>query len=366
MIHNKFKNAKYQPLSRQEMIDLIEGRGSKRVGIACGTWLHIDELSKEKRPILEKLLEDYPEDMQEFYVKKPSIFAGPNETYTWCDVEGADPSIDRTISVGVDEETNISWDIYHQISEHKPDPNEPDMFCFAPENDGRYRLAWFSGGPWTRIWVYRGMTNSLIDLYTNPEDVHHVNRRTINFIKAATKRAVNEVGIDGIGIGDDLGMQKGPFMSPEMFREFYFPYYKELCDFAHELGLHVWLHSCGDVEMLIPQLIEAGFDVLHPIQKYAMDETMIAKKYKDDLTFWAGMDLQRILPFGSVEDVKAETRHFIDTFYQQGKGKMIFTLNNRLQDNVPVENVVAFIEEAYRYGEKVGKEDKYNIERGIV
>ena len=87
------------------------------------------------------------------------------------------------------------------------------------------------------------MTNSLMDLYTNPEDVHHVCRRVVDFFKRAAKRGVEEAHIDGIAFGDDLGMQKGPFMSPEMFREFYYPYYVELCEYAHSLGLHVWLHS---------------------------------------------------------------------------------------------------------------------------
>lgn len=154
----------------------------------------------------------------------------------------------------------------------------------------------------------------------------------------------------GQEFGDDLGMQKGPFMSPEMFREFYFPYYKEFCDYAHELGLHVWMYCCGDAMLLIPQLIEAGIDVLHPIQKYAMDEKAVKDCFGERLSFWVGMDLQGILPFGNVEDVKEETRFLIDTYYRPETGRVLFTVNNRLEDNVPVENVVAFIEEAYRYG----------------
>ena len=145
-------------------------------------------------------------------------------------------------------------------------------------------------------------------------------------------------------------MQKGPFMSPEMFREFYYPYYVELCEYAHSLGLHVWLHSCGDVRKLLPDIIKSGIDVLHPIQKYAMEEQEIADTFGNQISFWAGIDLQRVLPFGSVEEVREETRHFIDVFHQRGKGRMVFTLNNRMQGNVPIENFIAFIEEAHRYG----------------
>lgn len=353
-----FPEAAYLPLTREEMKSLINGTGTPRPAIACGHWLHIDELGVEKQPVIEQLLKKYPEDMQVFYLKKPSLFGKPGDTYTWCDVPDADPSLHRTGTVGIDEESAISWDVFRQISDHVPNAEEPTMYVNAPKEDGRYRMVWFSNGPWGRLWDYRGMTNAMMDLYTNPEEIHKINRKVTDFFKVATKRGVEEAHIDAIAFGDDLGMQKGPFMSPEMFREFYFPYYKEICDYAHSLGLHVWLHCCGDARLLIPQFIEAGLDVLHPIQKYAMDEQEIVDTFKDDLTFWAGMDLQRILPFGTVEEVKQEARHFIDVFHQPKKGKMIFTLNNRIQDNVPLENFVAFIEEAYRYADEVGKKDR--------
>lgn len=355
----KFKNVKYKPFTRQQMIDCIEGRGSHRPGVAFGTWVHLDLLSEDKQEVLKQVYEEYPEDMQEFYVVKPSVFGKEGETYTWCDVPNADPSIGRTGKVGVDEETAISWETYRKISKDVPDINYPDMFKNAPEEDGRYRLAWMSDGPWTSIWRYRGMTNSLMDLYTNPEDVHDINRRVLRFHKAICKRGKEEAHIDGVAFGDDLGMQRGSFISPEMYREFYFPYHKELCDYAHSLGLHVWMHCCGDCFNLIPQFIEAGIDVLHPIQKYTMDEKQVKETYGNDLSFWVGMDLQRVLPFGNEQDAINETRFMIDTYFRPETGRTIFTINNRLEDNVPIENVVAFLKEAYRYGtEAGGKKDE--------
>ena len=354
-MNEKFKNAKYQPLMREEMISLVEGKGARRPAIACGHWLHIDLLHEEDQPKVEKLLEEYPEDMQVFYLKKPCFFGEGKDKYTWCDVPGIDPRVGRTHSVGADEETVISWENFYKISEDVPDINEPTMYCYAPEEDGRYRMVWFQYGPFQKATDYRGLTNSLLDLYMEPEGMKAIAQKITRFFKAAIERGVKEANIDAICFGDDLGMQKGLFMSPEMFREFYFPYFKEICDCAHSYGLHVWFHSCGDCYDLIPQLIEAGIDVLHPIQKYAMDEKQVAENYGDKLAFWAGMDLQQVLPFGSKEDVINEVHHFIDTFYNNGKGRMIFTLNNRLQNNVPVENFITFIKEAYRYSEEVGK-----------
>ncbi len=359
-----FKNAKVQPLTRQEMIDLIEGNGAKRPAVAIATWIHNNILSEEKGVIIDKLREDYPDDMQVFYLKKPSLFSETGDKYTWCDVPGADPRVGRTTRVGVDEETAIEWDIFNEISEDTPDINHADMFCHSPEPDGRYRMLWLSAGPWSRIWEYRGMTNSLMDLYTDPENVHKVNQKVVRFFKAAMKRGVNEAQIDAIGLADDFGLQEGAFMSEEMFEEFYFPYYKEICDCAHELGLHVFVHSCGDIKSLIPLIIKSGVDVLHPIQKFAMNEKEIMDSHKDDLSFWVGMDLQQVLPFGTTDEVIQETRFLVDTFFQKGKGKLLFTFSNRVEDNVPIENIVTYIEEAHRYGAEVGK--KYESENSSI
>ena len=73
--------------------------------------------------------------------------------------------------------------------------------------------------------------------------------------------------------------QTAPFFSPKIFREFFKPYYQELVAYAHELGMHFWLHCCGNILAFLPDLIEIGVDVLHPIQKYTMDEREVAQKY---------------------------------------------------------------------------------------
>ena len=145
----KFPRAEMLPLTREEMISLLKGNGTPRVGVACGNWLHIDELAFQDQKPVEDLLERFPEDMQVFYLKKPKLFAEDGDRYTWCDVAGADPSIGREEIVGVDEEHALDWEVIRRISEHLPDAEEATMYCNAPVEDGRYRLAWFSDGPWT-------------------------------------------------------------------------------------------------------------------------------------------------------------------------------------------------------------------------
>lgn len=362
-LDKQFPNAMFPPLSRQEMRDLIEGkRGVRPSVVTCGHWLHLDELSEDKHPAIIALHKDHPCDIQHFYMRKPKLFGEPGDPFCWCDVKDADPHLHREPGafVGIDEENSIEWDIINQISPLSPDPDYPPLLDLAPEPDGRYRVMSISPFLFNRHWDYRGITNSLMDLYLEGDNIHKLNRKLIDFMKRVIERAALTKDIDAVCFPDDLGMQKGPFMSEELFREFYFPYYKEVFDYVHSFNMHVWLHCCGDITLLIDSLIESGVDVLHPIQKFAMNEREIFAKYKDKLCFWVGVDLQQILPYGSIEDVAQEVRFITDVFWQPGKGRLIMSVSNRIQDNVPLENYLSLIKESYVYGQKVVNEGKQN------
>lgn len=354
----KFKDAKYLPLTREEMIDLIEGRWNGRVAVVNeGHWLHIDELDVSKKAILEQLVIDYPCDVQAFYVVKAPNFGQPGNRYCWCDVADADPVLhrDESIAIGVDEETAIEWEIINQISEGIPDPNTVNILANAPESDGRYRLFLLSTFYFNRMWYYRGLTNSLLDIYTDEENVLKLLRKMTSYYKTCIKIACENAEIDGITFCDDWGMQKGSFMSPAKFRELYMPFYQEVFDYVHSFDKHVWFHCCGDISALAELFIEAGVDVLHPIQKFANDEKEFLEKYGNRVCTWVGMDLQRILPYGSVQEVQQETKFIIDTFVKGNHNRVILTISNRLEDDVPINNFIAFIQQAYEYGEEVVK-----------
>lgn len=106
------------------------------------------------------------------------------------------------------------------------------------------------------------------------------------------ERAKTELNLDGVFAFDDLGTQASTFFSPDLFDEFFAPYDKRVIDKAHFLGMHFWLHSCGNIEKLIPKLIDVGVDVLHPIQKYTMQKKKIAEQFGADICIWAGFDVQ--------------------------------------------------------------------------
>jgi len=146
--------------------------------------------------------------------------------------------------------------------------------------------------------------------------------------------------------GTDFGSQQSLMISPDVFRNLYLPYYRKMTDWIHEnTNWKTFKHCCGAMEPLIPLLIEAGFDILNPVQISAvgMDPEILKQKYGDKLTFWGGgVNTQATLPNGTPDDVRKEVKHLVSTF---GKGGgFVFNTIHNVQANVPVENFLAMIE----------------------
>ena len=108
--------------------------------------------------------------------------------------------------------------------------------------------------------------------------------------------------------------------------------------------MHFWLHTCGNIEPFLEDFIEIGLDVIHPIQKYTMDEREIAQKYGGRICFLAGFDVQRIIPFGTREEVRAEARYLIDTF-SRPEGKFMMTMGNGATKDWKKESLQALYDE---------------------
>ena len=143
--------------------------------------------------------------------------------------------------------------------------------------------------------------------------------------------------------GTDFGTQIGAFCSIDTFRNLYKPYYTAVNDWIHtHTSWKAFKHSCGAIETFIPELIDAGFDVLNPVQWTAagMDKQTIKKKYGDRIVFWGGgVDTQKTLPFGTEEDVYKEAFECCRIFGEQGG--FVFSAVHNIQAKVPPENVIA-------------------------
>ncbi len=143
--------------------------------------------------------------------------------------------------------------------------------------------------------------------------------------------------------GTDFGTQRGLFISPQMYRDLYKPFQKAVNDKIHKLTKwKIFIHSCGSIYPLIPDLIDAGFDVLNPVQGSAadMDPVRLKNEFGDQLVFWGGgVDTQQTLPFGTPEEVYRQVRERIDIFSRNGG--YVFNSIHNVQSNVPTENLLA-------------------------
>ena len=113
--------------------------------------------------------------------------------------------------------------------------------------------------------------------------------------------------------------------------------------------MHFWLHSCGNNTEALPDLVDAGVDVFHPVQKHTMDEQAVAAEFGDRMTFLVGFDVQHILQEGTPDQVRAEVRYLVDTF-DRPEGGMCLAAGNGIVGGTPFDNIDAFLDEAVRYG----------------
>jgi hypothetical protein len=151
--------------------------------------------------------------------------------------------------------------------------------------------------------------------------------------------------------GTDFGTQTSSFCSEATFRDLYYPYYKQVNDWIHRhTNWKTFKHSCGSVRRFIPAMIEAGFDILNPVQCSAtgMDAQELKAEYGDRLTFWGGgIDTQKVLPFGTPQHVREQVLERCRVF---GKGGgFVFNTVHNIQACTPVENIVAMLDAVHDF-----------------
>jgi len=199
----------------------------------------------------------------------------------------------------------------------------------------------------------RRMDNFLMDLYTDQANVERLLAALMERHLAGLAKVCDAVGdiCDIIRFGDDLGMDSGPFMPPELYRKLFKPHHTRLCEYVHaNTTMKTFLHSCGSIYQLLPDLIEAGFDVINPVQTNCRD--MEPQKLKDefgaDITFWGGgCDTRHVLNRAAPAEVKAHVLERLEIF-SPGGGYVFNTVHNILPE-VPPENVVAMFEAVAEY-----------------
>jgi uroporphyrinogen decarboxylase len=148
--------------------------------------------------------------------------------------------------------------------------------------------------------------------------------------------------IDVFRFGDDWGTQNGLFTGPNLWREFIKPRIKQMYSLVKSKGKFVMIHSCGKLDEILPDLIECGLDVLNPFQPEVMDVYEVKKQYGDRLSFYGGISVQKLLPFGTVSQVKDEVKKLLDNIGRNG-GYFASPSHDVPPDCKP-ENIAAMIE----------------------
>ncbi|MDR2302987.1 MAG: hypothetical protein LBE10_00165 [Treponema sp.] len=340
-----------RPLGREELKKVIEGKGAaRRIPMAVHEWINPD-IFGDRTPQYRGVLDQYPSDIVKIYLNIPQVFDAPADdpSYRWLNFDNPFPP-----GTALDAASALDdWAKLDGVLADFPSPGYPGLIVTnPPEDTGAYRVGLWWYWLFERLWSLRGMENALCDFYENEKEVHRLFRALTDFYKVVAARGRKELGLDAIWTSDDIGMQTSPFFSIDIFREFFKPYYKELIEHTHSLGMHFWLHACGNIKPFIPELLEIGLDVLHPIQKYTMDEKEIAAEFGGDICIWAGMDVQRTIPYGSPEDVRREVRFIFDTYYRES-GRLILAAGNNMTVDTPLESLRALLDEALRYGTRL-------------
>ena len=198
-----------------------------------------------------------------------------------------------------------------------------------------------------------GFDDFLLRLVADEPFVRSFSQRYLDFQKAIIKPYYQALGdwIHFTTSGDDFGTQTGPFMAPKTFRELVKPYLAERIAYTREFTRgYFWHHTCGSVVALLPDLIEAGVDILNPVQPGAkgMEPAALKAGYGDRVCFHGGFDTQGVLPFGTEEEIVAEVQRVMDAL--KPGGGYIFSAAHNIQADVPPENVVTMLRAARRLG----------------
>ena len=208
-----------------------------------------------------------------------------------------------------------------------------------------YPVFGYAGSIYEWSWWLRGMQAFMEDLILNPHLIESLTGKVASYVrKLALKSA--EAGIDVLCFFDDVGMQTGMQISPELWKRFIKPHWESILSEVRRLypDSMFFLHSCGNIGEILPDIIEVGFHMLHPVQPECMDFKKTKSLYGDHILLCATISAQRIFPFGTPEEVRREAQRLKAICSEDCRG--ILCPSNMIQPETPWENILAFVQEA--------------------
>jgi uroporphyrinogen decarboxylase len=235
-----------------------------------------------------------------------------------------------------------------------PDYNEPSQYDALREQVKRYgKEKWVVGTITCTIfetaWGLRGLEQLMIDMMEDEEYTSELFDKVMEFPLHAGLKYI-DLGVDMVWIGDDVAMQTGMLISPALFRKYLKPRFARIVSEYKKRNkdIKVMYHSCGNPTKVIDDLIEVGIDVLHSLQPSAIDLAATKKQFGDRISFWGGVDIQKLMPMGTPEQIKAEVKRLIDTCGRDGG--YVLAPAHHIQADTPLENIFALYEAVEEYG----------------
>lgn len=232
-----------------------------------------------------------------------------------------------------------------------PDASDPKLYDYVSQvtvhNQDQFIIASVPMSYFERAWSLCGMENVLADMIGNEAFIFKLLNRILEYNLTLIGRYL-EYEIDCVHINDDYGQQTGLIMGPSLWRKFFKPGLKMMASKIKSKGKYVYLHSCGNIAEIIPDLIEIGVDIINPLQPEVMDVFWLKNEYGKDITFHGGISEQKTLNFGTPDDVENEMR---DKMACLGKGGgYILAPSQGMTASVPVDNAARFIKIATSQG----------------
>jgi uroporphyrinogen decarboxylase len=241
-----------------------------------------------------------------------------------------------------------------------PDPNNPELYYGLKDKakdlyeNTDYAIVADCGVPgfYETSQKLRGYENLACDLMLDANFLTTLYDKLFELQKVFFKNYLDEVGkyVQVICYADDLGMQDRLQMSPDTYRKILKPYHKKIFKFIHEIAdVKILLHCCGSIYPVINDLIDAGVDILNPVQTRAndMDLGKLKENFHNRIIFWGGIDEQYLLPHGSKEEIESEVKRAIRIM---GKGGgYVLAPSHNIQEDTPPENIIVMYETANKY-----------------
>jgi uroporphyrinogen decarboxylase len=208
-----------------------------------------------------------------------------------------------------------------------------------------YPVFGYAGSIYEWSWWLRGMQTFMEDLILNPRLIEALTGKVASYVRKLALGSA-EAGIDVLCFFDDVGMQAGMQISPELWRRFIKPHWVSIL--REVRGLYpdclFFLHSCGNIGEILPDIADIGFHILHPLQPECMDFEEAKSLYGDHLLLCATISAQRIFPFGTPDEVRREVRRLKSLCAEDCR--CILCPSNMIQPETPWENILAFVQEA--------------------